>query len=440
VSRRGHGCVLGLLLLTALAVWGAWLTGHPESRSLDWVARWQPAMPWVERFRETFSPVGTAPVPVAGERPPPGVLVPPDPRSLDAKDRIWVPQGTAVRDEPSLEATMVRRLEATSNSAVAERRGDWYRIRQAGAPEPEGWVHLPGYRDPRTAPGVPEPAAPLPAASPDPEELAAARALMAPGAREQDCGGYLLVTDSDLLDLAPVCERLVAGLDEAYAAAFGVEPLGEPAEAILLFAERGAFRRFAREVSGVRVGYAGHARAARGYLALPAGRLDETLRTLVHELAHLVSRRALGPALPRWLAEGLADFLGDGAGPDGLRPVRRALGAEGEALRLQGAYVAGVVGPLARLVTLGVEEFDGTSPSFDYEQSAFLVRYLLGDSELAPRFRAYLDTLAAGAPYDPDVFRRALAIEWATLEGDFEHWVRAVYLAPLPETVRLGSG
>jgi len=440
MARRGHGYALGLLALVSLAVWAAWLTGHPESRSLDWVARWEPAAPWVERFRETFSPAGAAPVPAAGETPPPIVLVPADPRSFDAKDRIWVPQGTEVRAAPSLEAPMVRRVEATSNPAVAERRGDWYRIRRAGAPEPEGWVHLADYRDPRTAAPTPEPAAPLPAAPPDPEALAAARALMAPAGREQDCGGYLLVTDSDLPDLAAVCGRLVAALDGAYAAAFGVEPLGEAAEAILLFAERDAFRRFAREVSGVRVGYAGHARAARGYLALPAGSLDETVRTLFHELTHLVSRRALGPALPRWLAEGLADFLGDGAGPDGLGTVRRALGAEGEALRLQGAYAAGLAGPLARLVTLGVEEFDGTGPSFDYEQSAFFVRYLLGDPELAPRFRAYLGTLASGAPYDSHAFRHALAVEWATLDADFERWVRTVYLAPLPETVRLGPG
>jgi hypothetical protein len=441
MPRRGSGFVLGLLLLASLALWLAWLTGHPESPSLDVVARWGPAAPWVDWFREVFGAAKQPTVAPSGSPALPSiVVVPRNPRTFDALPRVWVPQGTVVRDEPRLDAPPTQALEATANLAVAGQRGDWYLVRRPGAAGADGWVHLPGYRDPRTAPAAPEPAAPLPASPPDPRALAAARALMAPGASERDCGGYLLVTDSDLPDQPPLCKRLVAALDEAYVAAFGVEPLGEPAEAILLFAERGAFRRFAREVSGVRVGYAGHARAARGYVALPAGALDVTVRTLVHELTHLVSRRALGPALPRWLAEGLADFLGDGADPDGLGTVHRALGAEGEALRLQGAYGAGLAGPLARLVTLGADEFHGTGPSFDYEQSAFLVRYLLGEPELAPRFRAYLGTLAAGASYDPDAFRQALAVEWAELDRDFERWVRTVYLEPLSARVSLGSG
>lgn len=438
MRRGGFGCVVGLLGVAGLALWLAWLTGHPGSRSLDWVARWGPAAPWVERFRETFGapePASTALAPA-----PAVVVVPPDPRSFDALPRVWVPEGAALREEPRLEAPARERLGATTNLGVAERRGDWYLVRRPGAAEPAGWVHLPGHREARTAPPAPVPAAPLPAAPPDPEALAAARALMAPGVREGGCGGYFLVTDSDLAGLPSVCERVVAGLDEAYSEAFGVAPIGEPAGAVLLFAGREAFRRFAREVSGVRVGYAGHARAARGYVALPAGPLDETVRTLVHELAHLVGRRALGPALPRWLGEGLADYLADGAGPAGLGTVPGVLGAEGEIRRLQGAYEEDLAGSLARLVALGEDEFDAGLPSFDYEQSAFFVRYLLADPDLAPRFRDWLRALAAGAAYDPEELHRVLGVEWDALDRAFALWVRAAYLEPRPERLRIAPG
>jgi hypothetical protein len=260
------------------------------------------------------------------------------------------------------------------------------------------------------------------------------------GGLAMPCGPYDLVTDAEPGPLASLCELVVAPLEAAYRTAFGIEPIGEADGIILLFAERDAFRRFAREVSGVRTGYAGHARAARGYVALPQGTDELTARTLVHELTHLIDRRALGPALPRWLAEGLADYLGDAAGPAGLETVPGVLGAEGEIRRLQGAYAAGLAPSLYRLVGLGADEFDGASPSYDYEQSAFFVRYLLSDHELAPRFRRWLKTLAAGAVYEPESLRLALSVEWNALDTAFEYWVRTVYLTPPPQAVRLSFG
>lgn len=438
MPRRGCGCSLVLLLGAALALWGAWLTGHPDSRSLEWVARWKPAAPWVERFRASFvrsePPASEPRHPAAPEV----VVVPVAPEDYDARPRVWVPEGLELHAEPDETAEVIRRQGATSNLVVVERRAEWYRVRGPGASAQEGWVHLTGHDSGGARAAGTLPAAPLPAVAPDAETIAAALSRMNVEARRLPCGGYLLVTDADPSLWHGLCERVVAPLDEAYERVLGIAPTGQPAEAIFLFAEPAAFRSFAVEVSGVQSGYAGHARVARGYLALPVGPVGPTVRTLVHELTHLVNRRALGPALPRWLSEGTADLLGDEATPAGLGTVRGILGAEGEMQRLQAAYQARLVGSVERLVGLGVGEFDATVPSWDYEQSAFFVRYLLADASRAGAFRAYLRGLSTGAPYDPDDLRSLLGVDWGSLDRDFELWVRRAYLSPRSGAINVG--
>ncbi|MEZ5332258.1 MAG: molybdopterin-synthase adenylyltransferase MoeB [Thermoanaerobaculia bacterium] len=344
---------------------GAWLTGH-RLRSLDWVARWPPAAPWVERFRATFGePQRRGPWPLPRMDPPSSSCrrarrpTTPGPGSGFAKGRRST--GRRRRARPS------GRQEATANLEVIERDGEWYRVRARGRGAGKAWVRLAGGGgEAAPSPGVVEPAAPCSAVAPDAGTVTAALSRMGSAARRVPCGGYTLVTDAELATWIGLCERVVSPLDEAYERALGVAPIGAPAEAIFLFADATAFRSFAAEVSGVRSGYAGHARAARGYLALPAGPVGPTVRTLVHELAHLVSRRALGPALPRWLSEGIADLLGDEATPAGLGTVRGSLGAEGEMQRLQAAYGGRLAGSVERLVRLGPEEFDAALPSYDY--------------------------------------------------------------------------
>ncbi len=287
------------------------------------------------------------------------------------------------------------------------------------------------------------------AEEPDTALLASARALLAGGGHRANCGPYPLYSDVEDPRLIAVCGRLASRLDQVYSARYGIQPRGEPASAIILFADAESYRAFAR-AGGVPMGYAGYALAARGLAVFYAGEqraarasgtasldsfvtdsfvtdsfvTDSFVTTLTHELSHLVNRRALGVNLPPWLAEGLADGVGDTATPEGFRPLEGVSGVEALAHRLRQAQAAGQTGDLERLVSLKRGEFDRDTVSFDYEQSALLVRFLLSERGLAAGFRGFLDGMAHGDAYDPERLADTLGASWAELDRRFTYWLR----------------
>ena len=291
---------------------------------------------------------------------------------------------------------------------------------------------------PEPSPPPPPPAPPPVAAPPaaagrppratDGEALRQARRHLEGGGREETCGPYRLWTDVAGAEAVELCRKLAAPLDITYQHRYGLRPRGEPAEGIFLFEKAEDFRAFARQRGRLRLGYAGFSDSSKGFVALAADRPSiELARTLAHELTHLVSRRALGPGLSPWLSEGLADGIGDAAGVDGLGPLQGIRGVEGPAERLSSAFSLGRVPSLERLVALRRDQFDGGIVSYDYEQSALFVRYLLLDGELGPRFRDLLARMAQGERYSPELVRSCLGRSWAQLDDGMETW-----LAPLP--------
>ncbi len=269
------------------------------------------------------------------------------------------------------------------------------------------------------------------AETPDAALLGSARALLAGGGRRANCGPYQLYTDVADPRLIAACGRLASRLDDIYSARYGIQPRGEPAAAIVLFARVESYRAFARE-GAVPMGYAGYALAARGLAIFYAGEqragggtkpLESFVTTLVHELSHLVNRRALGVNLPPWLAEGLADGIGDTATSEGFRPLEGTIGVEALALRLRQAQASARAGNLERLVSLKRGEFDRDVVSFDYEQSALLVRFLLSERELRSGFRGFLKGIAGGEAYDSERLADALDTDWAELDRRFEQWL-----------------
>ncbi|MEM7352649.1 MAG: hypothetical protein AAF657_17755 [Acidobacteriota bacterium] len=266
------------------------------------------------------------------------------------------------------------------------------------------------------------------AEQPDAKLLASARVLLGSGERREVCGPYPLYTDVSDRRLFDACARLASGLDDLYLARYGVRPLGEPAEAIILFAEASDYRAFASQ-GGVPLGYAGYALGARGLAVFYTGDqpFEAFLSTLTHELTHLLNRRALGVNLPPWMSEGLADGIGDTATAEGFQALTGIQGSEAQAERLREALAADRVGSLERLVAKRRSAFDQGVVSFDYEQSALFVRFLLSEPQLATGFRSFLHQLAAGeVVYSPQVLMEALGAGWPELDRRFEAWVATV--------------
>lgn len=297
-----------------------------------------------------------------------------------------------------------------------------------------------GLATPAAPPQGIKPTTPVPARPPDPARLAAARKLLGSDAATGSLGPYTLYTDVRDPERLAWLGQVAARFEEAYLARTGRAPLGKPAEAVVLFAEEADYRSFQRAEG--RLG-ALDARGHSGYgvVALWDGgrpRLD-IAGTLVHELAHLVNRRALGPLLPSWLDEGIADDFAsselDGEGrilPGTLSGLRvkagrfyRVFGAQASLLALAGEIEEGRLLPLPRLAALSWEEFMGSEGGIRYIHAAFWIRYLW-DGEggaHAPALRAFLDDVAAGGPATGDALRARLGRSWDELEAGFRAWV-----------------
>src|SRR5690606_17311319 len=120
-----------------------------------------------------------------------------------------------------------------------------------------------------------------------------------------------------------------------------------------------------------------------------------------------VARRALGPALPPWLGEGLAEDLAqtpfddDPGRADGgafrWRALRGRVHREGNSIQIEGPpaaidLLAAEREPpsLADVIEAPEERFFGANGPLLYGRSLVLVRYLLdgGDAGLAAGFRA----------------------------------------------------
>ncbi|HSM52225.1 MAG TPA: hypothetical protein VLA75_12565 [Thermoanaerobaculia bacterium] len=264
----------------------------------------------------------------------------------------------------------------------------------------------------------------------EPEAVAAARTALGLPVVEEACGPYRLVTDATGVQLGRIralCSGPVAALEGEYRARLGIAPAHPPAGTLVLFAERPRYRRYAAADPALPQVYAGFSLAADGLVALPVGDLsiDEVTRTLIHELAHLAHRRAFGLQLEPWLSEGLSDAFGYSAGPEGFAPLAGFTGLEGLRARLLGGYALGRAGSVERLVGLSRDQFDRGPVSYDYDQSALFVRFLLLDPELSSRFRAWLAARTGRGEVPPVPLPEALGVDLDELERRFRQWMGA---------------
>jgi hypothetical protein len=297
------------------------------------------------------------------------------------------------------------------------------------------------------------PALPLPGRPPSPELLARASVRLREPRRDLALGPYATVTDVTDPVLLARLDGLAGQVEDLYRRRYGVAPVGEPREAIVLYARKEDYRQVAREDERIAaIASAGH--TVHGLVMLYAADrpADEIGATLVHELVHLLNRRALGPALPPWLDEGIAEDLAQS------RPDSRGLlvpgtlsgsailavdhielrGALAAALMLQRTLAAGEIPRVETLIATPWEEFVAAGRQQSYDAALLWVRYLM-DGEggsLRPAFTGYLGEIAAGGTVDGEELRRRLDRPWPLLDLGWHAWLQAIDVRGLAAEIR----
>jgi hypothetical protein len=441
---------LAAMLLAGLAAGAVWVVRHPDSPVLDPAADWPGIGLLIEDLRhkpgpDPFAIPGEASVePIRPRRRTPaspapgaGVEFPPD-LEPEAVERVTVKPGMSLRTEPRPGAETVVSLSRVSVLRVVDRSPGWVKVLYGDA---AGWVPDPKWSGPEPPLGSdPDPVRPVGGRAPDEERLARARARLAPPETAGRLGSYLLYTDLRDPDRLAFFDRVAAGLEETYRARYGVSPTGEPAEVVVLFNREEDFRAYLDQETSV-AGLPASGHTGSGIVSLYDGRrpAGEVGSTLVHELAHLLNRRSIGPALPSWLDEGIADDLSQSRiDPSGhLLPgtlggvtVRagRRIDMHGARAALQGLIQAagsGDLRPLSELLALEWGDFVRQRGEQNYAQASFFIRYLLQGEQgtLAPGFRSFLAEVAGGVPPDPERLREKLGRPWPVLDAGFRLWL-----------------
>jgi len=373
-----------------------------------------------------------------------------------------------LRVVPDAAAPHLAVVDAPVELPEIERRGDWARVTYRNR---SGWVRV----SPEGT-AIPEEVAPLPPpevpAGPSPAEETAGRLRAERRARAESLlraapgslGAYDLLTDVEDEDLIAALDRLADSLATVFADRYRIVPAPpEPGEAILLFRQEDAYRRYA---SGEAEGLASldlAAHAGGDLAALFVGERDwrQVAALLAHELTHLITDRTLGSDLPPWLEEGLADdlafsridrdgrlFPGTVGGSTSLREERRSLGwgrvrieqqqeisgARASLLRLAGLVDDGGLPSLEELTTLSQEELLRSGQrDVLYPMSAFFVRFLLDREPTAGPFCEFLAGVTGAADAGGDRLVAHLGTDWERLQRGFEIWLRS-------EALRLGPG
>lgn len=378
--------------------------------------------------------------PEAAQLPPAGG--PLSARPARALDHRVVAVGEPLRTSPQATAAVLATVAATTTVPVLSENADWALVEAGGV---TGWLETrrlarlgePAGTEPPLGDAT-EPLLPLAAVAADPARLTRARALLdVARARTRPLGPWTLLTDVEDGPTLALLERVASRLETAYRTRFGRSPVGEAQETLVLFTEEAAYQAFRRaEGAPLAPRVAGHATVGLAALVLGQRGPEATAESLVHELTHLLNRRAIGPALPPWLDEGLASELAlCRIAPDGqlelgtLSSRRQPRGGNevsiegGEALALVARRRIGQLVPLEVLLQLGPSEFLAPAASeLHYAESALFVRYLLESAHREP-FLAFLRAVSEGAPIDPEAFRAFLGPSWHQLQASFETWL-----------------
>lgn len=358
--------------------------------------------------------------------------------------RVELPEGARLRAEPDAGSRSLAILDSPQVLSVVEERDGWTRVLYQSF---TGWVFQDGDAE--------GPAATTRRPQRSETRLARARSFLTTPHGVHPMGGFLLHTDvTDEATLAGLA-TVAAALPALYAARYGVDvPEPRTPDAVVLYRGPKPYARFADGDALLPTASSrGHAASGVAVLYVSPEGLDETRGVLAHELTHLLSRRALGPRLPAWIEEGLAEDFGMCRFPNGipamgslrsrsevrseraaggaaLRTVRTQSGPLVSAAQLASAHRQGTLRSLSSLTSLPYDTLVSDSErATAYPQSALLVRYLLdgGFPDGAPRFREFLRGVAEGDSPSLEQLCSTLRVSPEALEEGFRGWLSKSY-------------
>ncbi len=445
--RRALAVYLLLFLGLGLFAGFAWLTRNPDAEILRRAESWPWVGPLALYFREAYRPA--AKTETAGTET--EIIwvgkhglekIEPGPAPPVYRRHVWVLPGLELKAGPSSDAATIETFEKLTKAGRIERRGDWYHVDRNGL---TGWVLLEGYDENAEIPygESPEPPRPLPARAPDEENLATARQFLRNRERTLSLGPYTLYTDSSDDGLISFLDTVTAPLEALYAERYGRQPIGTAAEAVVLFKSDIAYRLMQQRTDRLSgLASAGHNFRGLAVFYVGGRSRNAVAGTLIHELVHFLNRRALGPQLPPWLDEGLADDLAlsriDASGRIHLGELRGdhrqygeqwwIAGGHASLLKLRDAARTGELSAARDLIQLDWDSFVRTPQvQLHYATAAFWVRFLIDGAEgrRAAAFRAFLDDVAEGQPPSAENLQARLGEDWSTLDRDFRQWLEA---------------
>ena len=353
---------------------------------------------------------------------------------LELDDWIWILPGNTIRDDSEPGAEIQERFRSMAFLPVLGRREPWVQVTFRGR---QGWIDTswnPPFQRRKATRGI------LrhryePVRASDSRKLKQVRKILGIERPAAKLGAYTLYTDVDDEDLLAFLDRAAAVAEDAYFARYGRLPSGDPKRSAVLFAREADYREFSQLSRGLPGNQVGH--AGSGILSFFAeGRSRQALaRTLVHEIGHLLNRRALAAFLPPWIEEGIASDLGAAwvEGSPTTEPRRGVLAwafdlqtPDHSLLRLASTHENGSLPSVAILMHLDREKFH-SSPAYAYAHSAAFVRFL-ADSEAGREgeaFRLFLKRIAAGRGAEPNLLLKLLETDFETLDRDFRAWLVA---------------
>ena len=365
--------------------------------------------------------------------------------ALLQEEMIEVAAGTALYRLPDLRSSALGRVDFPSVLPVLERRTGWALVRYGAR---TGWLRIHG-ETPDEELGA------LDLRPPDPQRLLRALEILGPEHLASRIGPfefYTNIRDSRQIErLQQVGNRVL----ETYIERYGVDPGTEFNEIVVIFANEAEYRAYEDPESALDDLEAG-GHTGFGIATLYSGDHadDEVAALLIHELTHLLNRRAFGTRLSAWLEEGLCEDLAfSRITKSGKLETRKLSGSREErewterddegtertymSVRITGA-VASLKSFLDAVAVTGTAQLDVLTDlswgefvepeerHLNYSASGLLVRYLLdgNDGALAAPFREFLRDIAAeGRTADGSALLSSLGVEWPELEVDYLAWV-----------------